>query len=452
MIDHTEDDELDAILPKELRITTDKPQGKKPVSQRMMLLFGGLGVAIIAIIIYTLAKTSTNTSADHAAQIKQETASAAAQSPREGIQKKHEDEAHPGTFKRVDDVYNSDSDMQTHPTLVHTDSTTPAGVRVVPASVTTTPTTLSPIIQAQIDFEKERLKEDEAARSAPIDSNQNSASSHSPVGEPAPVQTPPAVDASAAYGAELSNLMHAAQSPGGIGSARLGLTQSGYANQNDQDGKREFTQRGPADKISSRVDPPSQFTLLQGTHIPAVLDGTINSDQPGEVTALVLKDVYDSKTGKYVLIPAGSKVLGEYNSNVAYAQSRVQVAWTRIIFPDTTSRTIGKMMGYSEDGSSGLHDKVNNHLKRLIGGVALTSLLSAGVQLSQNHAGNNSVLAYPSTGQIIGASIGQQASTVGSQLTARNMNVQPTIVINKGKAFYINVNADIPFDGPYQPR
>jgi type IV secretion system protein TrbI len=121
-----------------------------------------------------------------------------------------------------------------------------------------------------------------------------------------------------------------------------------------------------------------------------------------------------------------------------------------LIYPDTSSQPIDTMMGYSADGSSGLHDRVDNHYKRLIGGVALSSMLAAGLQISQNR--NASVLQYPSTSQEIGAAVGQQTTQVGQQLTQRNMNIQPTLIIEAGKPFLIHVNKDMVFSGPYEPH
>jgi type IV secretory pathway VirB10-like protein len=112
---------------------------------------------------------------------------------------------------------------------------------------------------------------------------------------------------------------------------------------------------------------------------------------------------------------------------------------------------LGRMNGHSADGSAGLKDKVDDHWKSKIAGVALTSVLSAGLAVSQNRS-NNSVLQYPSTGEVVGASVGQSASQLGQELTQRNFNRQPTLVIRPGQKFLVFVKKDIVFPSPYEPH
>src|SRR5262249_16376167 len=98
-----------------------------------------------------------------------------------------------------------------------------------------------------------------------------------------------------------------------------------------------------------------------GWEIPAVLEQELNSDLPGELKALVMANVYDTATGRHLLIPQGARMVGAYDSNIAYGQSGVQVVWHRIIYPDASSIDLGSMVGQDSQGSSGFRSDVDNH-------------------------------------------------------------------------------------------
>ena len=134
-----------------------------------------------------------------------------------------------------------------------------------------------------------------------------------------------------------------------------------------------------------------------GWDIPAILEQGINSDLPGEVKALVRSNVYDTATGKYLLIPQGSRLVGVYDSQIAYGQNRLLVVWSRIIYPDGSSINLDGMMGQDIQGMAGFHDQVDNHYKRLVGAALLTSAFAAGISLSQRQ--NTSLLTTPTAGQ-----------------------------------------------------
>ena len=175
----------------------------------------------------------------------------------------------------------------------------------------------------------------------------------------------------------------------------------------------------------------------------------MNSDLPGEIKALVRSNVYDTASGRYLLIPQGSRLIGTYNHRVAYGQRRIQVIWTRLIYPDGTSINLQGMIGQDAQGQSGFRDKVDNHYARLIGFALLTSAFSAGIELSQNQ--QSSSFAYPSTSQIATQALGQQLGELGMEVTRRNLNIQPTIKIRIGYRFNVRVNKDIAFEEPYSP-
>jgi type IV secretion system protein TrbI len=229
-----------------------------------------------------------------------------------------------------------------------------------------------------------------------------------------------------------------------------------YEQQNQQDQKEAFLAKAKS-KVgenylnSTRTRPLGKYEVKAGWDIPATLEQAVNSDLPGEVKALVRSNVYDTATGKYLLIPQGARLVGAYNSRVAYGQYGVQVIWNRIIYPDGSAINLEGMTGYDVKGNSGFRAEVDNHYKRLIGFAVLTSLFSAGVELAQNGTGGTSVLQTPTAGQSASAAVGQQLGELGVEITRRNLNVQPTIKIPIGYRFNVRVNHDILFDAPYRP-
>jgi type IV secretory pathway VirB10-like protein len=250
----------------------------------------------------------------------------------------------------------------------------------------------------------------------------------------------------------------------GLGSAaaqptRLQAAQSGqdqrtdYERQNDQQQKAGFGAQDGKDEASplgsKRTAPVSRYEIEAGWLIPAVLEQQLNSDLPGLIRALVRENVYDSATGQYILIPAGSTLIGIYNSHIGYGQNALQAVWRRVIFPDGSSISIGGFEGDDSQGSAGFRDQVDNHWRRILSGALLTSLFAAGIELSQGT--NSSVLQSPSAGQQAGQAVGQQVGQLGVEVTRRNLNVQPTIVVRPGYRFFVRVEKDMSFDGPYSP-
>ena len=200
---------------------------------------------------------------------------------------------------------------------------------------------------------------------------------------------------------------------------------------------------------STRTEPLSKFEIKAGWEIPAVMEQALNSDLPGELKALVTSNVYDTASGSYVLIPQGSRLVGEYNSQLGYGQDGVQVVWSRVIYPDGSSVDLNGMIGQDMAGFSGFRDKIDHHYKRLVGFAVLTSMFAAASGIAQNR--NRSVLTYPSSADVAENSVGQQVSDLGSQITRRNLNVQPTIKIPVGYRFNVRVNRDILFEEAYSP-
>ncbi len=235
----------------------------------------------------------------------------------------------------------------------------------------------------------------------------------------------------------------------------LTVGQGDYETQNMQTTKEQFLQSSAAKKTddylkSTRTAPLSEYEIKAGWEIPAVLEQSLNSDLPGEIKALVMSNVYDTATGRYLLIPQGSRLIGQYDARVAYGQDGVQVVWNRIIFPDASSIDLSGMAGLDSHGNSGLRDKVDRHYKRLFGFAALTSAFTAAFEISQRR--NQNILTTPSASQMASSAVGQELSETGAQITRRNLNVQPTIKVPAGYKFTVRVDRDILFDSPYEPE
>jgi type IV secretory pathway VirB10-like protein len=193
--------------------------------------------------------------------------------------------------------------------------------------------------------------------------------------------------------------------------------------------------------------PPSPYLLTSGTVIPGVLLTGINSDLPGQVLGQLTQNIFDSKTGHYLLIPQGTKLVGQYQSQIVYGQERVLVGWNRLIFPDTSSLSLGEMPGVDQIGNAGLTDLVNNHYGKLFTGIVLTSLLGATAQMAE---GPSYRTQDPHYSQLAAQGVARTANEVGQEITRRNLNVQPTLEIRPGHRFSVFVTKDIvlsPFIG-----
>jgi len=288
------------------------------------------------------------------------------------------------------------------------------------------------------------LQQEQAAMAAPTGIRNADVQSFSAPAAP--------VASDAASVAALSNALNQARD--NAGSAASPSHETEYDAQNAQSHKEAFLsaarEQASADYLPSmRLAPLSRYEIRAGWEIPAILEQNLNSDLPGELKALVAANVYDTATGMYLLIPQGSRLIGKYDSHVTYGQDGIPVVWTRLIYPDASSIDLNGMEGLDSHGNAGLRDTVDHHYKRLIGGVALSSLFTAGFAISQ--ATNQSVLAYQTPGQAASTAVGQEVSQTGAQLTGRNLNTQPTIKVPAGYRFTVRVDRDILFESPYEP-
>jgi len=213
---------------------------------------------------------------------------------------------------------------------------------------------------------------------------------------------------------------------------------------NNQDSKQEFLRKGEGDDDyleNFKVKPRFPYEVKAGSYIPAALITGINSDLPGAVNAQVTENIYDSLTGNYLLIPQGAKLVGEYNSHLSFGQKRVQVVWNRIIFPDGMSIDLEKMQGADISGYTGFKDKVDNHYLRIYGNAVLLSLMGAGYDILNQKAEQST-----DPRETVAASVGQKLADVSGQTLEKNMDDQPTLIIDPGYKFKIIVMKDMVLD------
>jgi type IV secretion system protein VirB10 len=220
------------------------------------------------------------------------------------------------------------------------------------------------------------------------------------------------------------------------------------AAQNMQDQKRSFLERGSDASVSThRVQSPiSPYQVLAGTVIPAALITGIDSDLPGEVLASVTESVYDTATGRHLLIPQGSRLIGQYDSQVAFGQRRVLLVWTRLIFPDASSIALDRLPGVDASGYAGLEDGVDWHWQQLLAGAALSTLIGVGAELAAPDRSNGQSQVIVASRQSVQDTVNQ----VGQELTRRNLNIQPTLTIRPGFPVRVIANKDLVLR-PYQP-
>ncbi|PKG96430.1 conjugal transfer protein TrbI [Pseudomonas sp. Choline-3u-10] len=192
--------------------------------------------------------------------------------------------------------------------------------------------------------------------------------------------------------------------------------------------------------------PASPYQVMAGTVIAAALVTGIKSDLPGDVIATVTEPVYDTATGAHVLIPQGARLLGRYDSQISHGQSRVDVVWHRLIFPDTSSLKLDNPLASDPQGYAGLEDGVDWHWDRVVAGAALTSLLGIGAELaapSSRGEGDRIVIAGRD-------SLQDSVNQVGQEITRRNVDIRPTLTQRPGLPLRIIVHRDIPLR-PYRP-
>lgn len=218
---------------------------------------------------------------------------------------------------------------------------------------------------------------------------------------------------------------------------------------NSGDAYKAFDGSASRWNLASTIEAPSSdYELRAGSVIPGVMVSGINSDLPGQIHAQVAQNVYDTPTGNSLLIPQGTRLIGSYSSNIAYGQERVMIAWQRLVFPDGKALDIGSMAGADGAGYAGFEDKVNHHFIRIFGSALMMSVITAGVELSQDSS--VSIGDKKDAGSALSEAMGQQLGQAAAKMIMKNLNIAPTIEIRPGYRFNIMVSKDVVFDRPFK--
>ena len=203
--------------------------------------------------------------------------------------------------------------------------------------------------------------------------------------------------------------------------------------------------------LDSQVEAPaSPYMIRAGFVIPAIMISGINSDLPGQVMAQVSQNVWDTATGRFLLIPQGTRLIGAYSSDVAYGQERVLMAWQRLIFPDGKTFDIRAMPGADSAGYAGFTDQINNHWFRTISSAILMSGVIAAVDLSQDDNNSSDSSDRQRAGDALSEALGQTLGQVLGQIISKNLNISPTLEIRPGYRFNVIAVKDMTLPGPYQ--
>ncbi|MES2144453.1 MAG: TrbI/VirB10 family protein [Pseudomonadota bacterium] len=181
--------------------------------------------------------------------------------------------------------------------------------------------------------------------------------------------------------------------------------------------------------------PASPFILQAGTIIPAALITGIRSDLPGQIAAQVTENVYDSPTGRYLLIPQGARLVGEYDSGISAGQRRVLLVWTRLILPDGTSLVLERLQGADVSGYAGLEDRVDRHWWGLAQAAALSTLLNIGAELATDESDTIATALRDGAQDTIGA--------VGEEIVRQQLAIPPTLTIRPGFQLRVIVTRDL---------
>jgi type IV secretion system protein VirB10 len=201
----------------------------------------------------------------------------------------------------------------------------------------------------------------------------------------------------------------------------------------------------PADSAAPVAASP--YVLLSGAVISASLVTEIHSTLPGVVVAQVERDVYDTPSLRWVLIPRGSRLIGRYDSKVAQGEDALSVVWTRVIFPNGRTLSLPDFESADAGGTSGLRGSVSLHLGRAYLDAGLLSVVGAGAQLSQAPASVPYGVATP--GQVIAGSVGQQLTEQSLEVLRNDARMTPVITVRAGTYLLVVVSRDVMFDRPY---
>ncbi|WP_410171187.1 TraB/TrbI/VirB10 family type IV secretion system protein [Brucella intermedia] len=284
------------------------------------------------------------------------------------------------------------------------------GQPVVPPTITTPPVDRA---------EERRLAEEEAARVSRV-FFQTEARTGSPAGTPGGATT-----------------------PGLPGLDLAGLT--GQAGQQTAQDKQLTFLNAPVDRRTTSADrvmaPASPFVLRAGAVIPAALITGIRSDLPGQITAQVTENVYDSPTGSLLLIPQGTRIIGQYDAGVTFGQRRVLLVWNRLILPNGRSIVLERQPGADAAGYAGLEDGIDYHWWDLMKAAGLSTLLGIGTELATDDE-DRLIRAIRDGAQ-------DTINQAGQQIVQRQLQVAPTLTIRPGFPVRVIVTRDLVLE-PYR--
>jgi type IV secretion system protein VirB10 len=213
-------------------------------------------------------------------------------------------------------------------------------------------------------------------------------------------------------------------------------------NRDAQDRKAAFVTGGalqPTVNSGRLTAPAGRYVISAGSTIAAALITGLSSDLPGEVVAQVTENVFDSATGRILLIPQGARLIGRYDAHVSYGQERALVVWTRLILPDGRSIDLDRMIGTDPSGQSGFADRVDHHTGTLFKAALLSTLFGLGAHIATG--GDHNDIAYA-----IRDSAGQSVDRAGDKLVGRQPDVPPTITVRPGARVRVLVERDLLLD------
>ena len=231
----------------------------------------------------------------------------------------------------------------------------------------------------------------------------------------------------------------AASSPSQASISGIAPSADEAALQNGQDRKLAFM-NAPVDRRTTSADrltrPVSPYVLQAGTVIPAALITGLRSDLPGQITAQVTENVYDTPTGGALLVPQGARLVGVYDSQVSFGQSRLLMVWTRLILPNGTSIVLERQPGADATGQAGLQDGVDHHWGPLFKAALLSTILAFGTELGSDQNDSDIVRA-------LRRGTRDTLNQAGQQIVRRNLNIQPTLTIRPGYPVRVIVTRDL---------
>lgn len=276
---------------------------------------------------------------------------------------------------------------------------------------------MDPAAQAREAERQRRLAEARQAREAPVMMQLSRAGAAGAGGVPSLAAADPAAQAPDAGGAAAAG---AAGTPGQAQNIA-------FVNARDT---------GGAVNPHRLQQPASRWQLSAGSVIAASLITGLNSDLPGMVIAQVTENAYDSATGRIVLVPQGARLIGRYDSVVAFGQSRALLVWQRIVFPDGASIQLDNLPATDTAGYAGVADRVDFHTWRLLRGIGLSTLLGVGTQLTLGDSEADLVRALRESAQ-------SNADRAGQRIVERNLDIQPTIRVRPGFPVRVLVHKDL---------